>query len=115
VIYKVVKDQNNKIVCWGPNMEEYSPTIRADFNIVLMTWEELQSAQTITAQEKAKELAGLAIQYKADVTSLQLVWLSAAVFDGVTEDGKKEQVQMDLADIKSTYLLDVAAVKAKYI
>jgi hypothetical protein len=69
----------------------------------------------ITPQkQKMVELKTLANQYRNYILDLQLSWLSATVFDGETEVEKKEQIQADLLDVKTQYLLDMEEVKLKY-
>jgi len=61
-----------------------------------------------------KALIGLNTQYKSNLQEAQLAWLSAAVFDGVTEEEKKVLIQEDITLVKETYLLDKAALKLQY-
>jgi len=117
MMYKVVLDSNSKIKMYGPNVLEYDPYIAIGNTVVLMEEDDLLIAITpivTNIQKKAKELSTCAEQYHAYITELQMSWLSATVFDGITEIEKKEQIQLDLSDVKAQYLSDVEAIKLKY-
>lgn len=62
----------------------------------------------------ASELASLAMQYKSDMKSLQLNWLSTPIFSGVTEATKKAAIFADMTERKTQYLSDLNEIKAHY-
>ena len=65
-------------------------------------------------QKKNKEIKDRIYQYKSDLHELQFNWLSASVSDGDSALAKKQQIQLDLAELKSDYDADISNIKSKY-
>jgi hypothetical protein len=59
-------------------------------------------------------LAALNTTYVKDRDELCAAWLRAAVADGVDESSRKEDVEMELAELDANHAADVAALKSEY-
>lgn len=60
------------------------------------------------------EIKDRTFQYKSDIKEIQSNWISASISDGEDEITKKQQIQLDLATLKSEYDADILTIKAKY-
>lgn len=59
-------------------------------------------------------LAASNSHYVKDRDELCAAWLRAAVADGVEESSRKEDVEMELAELDAKHSADVAALKSEY-
>lgn len=62
----------------------------------------------------AQALAAINTVYVKDRDDLCAAWLRAAVADGVDESSRKEDVEMELAELDAKHAADVAALKLEY-
>jgi len=67
-----------------------------------------------TTELRAGELSTLFAAYQFDMQSLQSLWLSALIADGEDETERKDDVTLEMSEVREQYLLDVTAVKLKY-
>ena len=65
-------------------------------------------------QLKNKEIKERTSQYKSDIKEIQSSWISAIISDGEEELIKKQQINIDLMDLKLEYETDILAIKSKY-
>lgn len=68
----------------------------------------------VPALTYAQELTTLTAPYNADRDTLCAAWLRAAVADGTEENVRKEDVELEIAELDAQYDADVAALKTKY-
>lgn len=62
----------------------------------------------------AQAIAKLNFTYVKDRDELCAAWLRAAVADGVEESSRKEDVEMELAELDAKHSVDVETLKSKY-
>ena len=86
--------------------------ITGETTIVPYTEAEIAAAKL--ASKKA-ELKALLEQYNSSQESLQKAWTAACFTGGEGKDARVADIKAELADIDAQYLIDVAAVKAKYL
>lgn len=109
------KDTNNKVhVLDDVAFEHLLPA-----GCVRVTQEEADELSALPApslaQLKSAELSALFSSYQADMQSLQALWLSALIADGSDETERRDDVAIEMSEVKAQYVLDVAAVKLKYL
>lgn len=106
------KDINNKIHELDDTTFEYLLPI----GCVRITPEEADNLtpKLTNTQLKNREIKIRAAQYKTDIKEIQDSWISASISDGSEEIVKKQQIDIDLADLKSEYDADILAIKNRY-
>jgi len=116
--YKIVTDAAGKLLAYGPNRDEYVPTVPQGCAQSVVTENELILMTTPVSKSKAQlmseELISLATDYKVITTQLMFNWLTASVNDGVEEESKKAGVLGKLAAAKTKYTADILAIRSKY-
>lgn len=70
--------------------------------------------QPTNTELRKAEITALTTSYTADIQTLNIAWLAAAVNDGVNETNKKDAVISQINSRKAKYNQDVADVIAKY-
>lgn len=73
---------------------------------------ELSPSELPPPPTKAERIAALTDKYKADIAVMQMSWLAAAVADGDVEEETKADIVQEIADRKSQYMADRAAILA---
>lgn len=77
----------------------------------VMADETYSEIEPVLVPTKSQRLAERNAQYASDMSALQSQWLAAAVEDGDAEVDRKTDVEADIADTKSQYLADLAAIR----
>lgn len=112
---KAVINDRDVVVAYGPDEEGYEPAIPENCKMFIISEEELADRLRPTpAQQKVAELAALSQKYKEDSATLQLGMLSIMVAGGASGDSKKVLLRGYVADLKTQYSADKAAIVAKY-
>lgn len=63
---------------------------------------------------KNNEIKNRTLKYKSDILDIQTSWISASIVDGADEINKKQQIQLDLNNLKAEYDTDILIIKNKY-
>ena len=113
--YKVVKHSSGNVIAFGPDGDQYAPTVGLGQTQQTLTENELAAALAKpNIQLKTEELAALAAWRKDGMDALSRSWVDISVTGGAMELDRKALLQADITDLKSEYAAKKAEIIAKY-
>lgn len=110
-MFKVVRNQSGKVICFGPDGDSYSPSVAEGHTLTI---EESVPVAIDTADQLTLALADLAAAYQVDLNAYRQQWASIGIADGASEEGKKTALRAAWSARTTKYSTDRALLIAQY-